>query len=441
MIMIQVLSPVSLAIASITHTININESQQTITGIQKIMGNDVDYGHTPLPDIEIKSSSLPTSTESDNRTTESILAHGLSRTGQILSSEDAPQASLNYARELAESLINNEINDWLNQRGSGRVVVGSDKTLSGDVLLPLHEHEEDIIFTQLGLRTREDRNTVNIGMGYRYFTGAWMYGVNTFYDYDYSGRNARVGVGTELWTDYLKFAANGYFRLTDWHQSRIHAMRDYDERPANGFDIRAEGWLPSWPQLGGTIKYEQYFGEGIDLSNSSASPDRLKRNPKAVTAGLNYTPFPLLTLSGEHSVGDRNQTRIGANLNYRFGVPLNQQMNPETVDIMRSLVGNRYDHVNRNYDIVMQYRKQTLLHISLPDAVNAQAAATVTVPVTVNKAKYGLKDTEWTPTAEFLAHGGTLRKLSPTQVEVRMPAYVYLRNGAAQDVSRSGAGD
>ncbi|WP_205516768.1 inverse autotransporter beta domain-containing protein, partial [Morganella morganii] len=31
-------------------------------------------------------------------------------------------------------------------------------------------------------------------------------------------------------------AANGYFRVTDWHQSKLHEMRDYDERPANGFD-------------------------------------------------------------------------------------------------------------------------------------------------------------------------------------------------------------
>ncbi|TBL66022.1 inverse autotransporter beta domain-containing protein, partial [Hafnia paralvei] len=102
-----------------------------------------------------------------------------------------------------------------------------------------------------------------------------------------------LGVGGEAWTDYLKLAVNGYYGLTDWHQSRQSAMKDYDERPANGFDLRAEAYLPSYPQLGANLKYEQYFGKGVDLGIGT-HPDDLKDNPKALTFGLNYTPIPLV---------------------------------------------------------------------------------------------------------------------------------------------------
>ncbi|MGA4368242.1 hypothetical protein, partial [Pantoea ananatis] len=41
--------------------------------------------------------------------------------------------------------------------------------------------------------------------------------------------------------------------------------------------------------------------------------------------------------------------------------------------------GNRYDLVDRNYDIVMQYRKQTLLSIFLPPQVSGHARDTLTL--------------------------------------------------------------
>jgi adhesin/invasin len=55
-------------------------------------------------------------------------------------------------------------------------------------------------------------------------------------------------IGAEAWTDNLKLSANSYFGMSDWHQSRD--MEDYDERPADGFDVTANAYLPSLPQLG-----------------------------------------------------------------------------------------------------------------------------------------------------------------------------------------------
>lgn len=306
---------------------------------------------------------------------EGTLASGAMQMGSMFSSENRTDAAINYARGVGEGLINQRVNDWLNQFGNAKVSLGSGGQFSGDMLIPLHDTDQNLIFTQLGVRRGQERNTVNLGAGYRTYMDDWMLGGNVFYDYDYTGKNRRLGGGAELWRDYLKLGVNGYIRLTNWHQSVLSEMEDYDERPANGFDIRAEGYLPAWPYLGGSLKYEQYFGRGVSVSDST-SPDTLKDNPAVLTAGLSYTPFPLMTLSASRSVGDSNDTRMALDINYRLGVPWYQQVSPDNVDLMRSLAGNKYDFVDRNYNIVMQYRKQELLRIGLPERRRAQAMET-----------------------------------------------------------------
>lgn len=90
-----------------------------------------------------------------------------------------------------------------------------------------------------------------------------MAGVNTFIDHDLSRSHTRIGVGAEYWRDYLKLSANGYIRASGWKKSPD--IEDYQERPANGWDIRAEGYLPAWPQLGASLMYEQYYGDEVGL--------------------------------------------------------------------------------------------------------------------------------------------------------------------------------
>ncbi|MEI9540184.1 inverse autotransporter beta domain-containing protein, partial [Enterobacter cancerogenus] len=84
----------------------------------------------------------------------------------------------------------------------------------------------------------------------------WMFGANSFVDYDLSRDHARAGAGLEYWRDFLKLGFNGYTHLTSWKDSPD--LDNYQERPANGWDIRAQAWLPSLPQLGGKLTYEQY---------------------------------------------------------------------------------------------------------------------------------------------------------------------------------------
>ncbi|OBU10829.1 Ig-like domain-containing protein [Morganella psychrotolerans] len=375
-----------------------------------------------LPDI---------SPEDDAAASEAKWAGNASQAGQILSSDDAVNASVGYARSLGENLLNQQVNDWLNQVGHARIQFGSNKTGDADLLIPLVDNPNSLLFSQFGIRANDERTTTNLGLGYRQYEEGWMWGLNSFYDYDITGSNSRVGVGGELWADYVKFAANGYFRVTDWHQSTLNEMRDYDERPANGFDVRAEGYLPDYPQLGAFAKYEQYFGDGISLAGTTSSGE-LKNNPSVSTVGISYTPFPLITFKGETSRGDSNDSKVGMELSYRFGVPLSQQLDTENVDLMRNLAGNRYDFVDRNYNIVMQYRKQELLRIGLPPELKGEAAQTLPVTASVLKAKYGLKSLRWSA-PELEANGGEIRQTGLTTVDITLPEYVFMtRTGAPQ---------
>ncbi|HHZ8506484.1 TPA: inverse autotransporter beta domain-containing protein, partial [Morganella morganii] len=381
-----------------------------------------------------------TSPQDDAKQNESRWAGNASQAGQILSSDDAVDASIGYVRGIGENLLNQQVNDWLNQVGHARIQFGSNKTGDADVLVPLIDNPNSLLFSQVGLRANEERTTTNLGLGYRQYEDGWMWGVNSFYDYDITGSNSRVGVGGELWADYLKLAANGYFRVTDWHQSTLHEMRDYDERPANGFDIRAEGYLPDYPQLGAFAKYEQYFGNGISLASTTSSGE-LKNNPSVSTIGLSYTPFPLITFKGQTSRGDSNDSQVGMELSYRFGVPLSQQLDTDNVDLMRNLAGNRYDFVDRNYNIVMQYRKQELLRIALPPALRGEAAQTLPVTVSVLKAKYGLKSLRWSA-PELLANGGEIKQTGLTTADITLPAYMFAnRSGEPQGYRVTAVGE
>lgn len=110
-------------------------------------------------------------------------------------------------------------------------------------------------------------------------------GHQLLFDHDLSRYHSRAGISAEYWRDYLKLSSNGYLRLTNW-RSAPELDNDYEARPANGWDVRAEGWLPARPHLGGKLVYEQYYGDEVALFDK----DDRQSNPHAITAGLNYTP-------------------------------------------------------------------------------------------------------------------------------------------------------
>ncbi len=246
---------------------------------------------------------------------------------------------------------------WFSHWGSARAQFNVDEDIhlddrSIDLLVPVYDSGQTLFITQLSGRRRASRDTYNIVAGVRTLVNNWMFGLNTFFDDDVTGGNRRSGVGGEIGTHYLKLSANLYLRSGDWHPSRDFANNA--ERPANGYDIRAEAYLPAYPQLGARLIFEQYMADNVALFGKENRLDNLR----AATGGLTYTPIPLLTFGVDHRKGSarNSDSHIGIQFTYRLGETWQYQIDPSAVDSARRLPVSRFDPVERNGNVLLDYQ-------------------------------------------------------------------------------------
>ncbi|EIB9571847.1 Ig-like domain-containing protein [Escherichia coli] len=332
----------------------------------------------------------PPGNSSDNL--EQQIASTSQQIGSLLAEDMNSEQAANMARGWASSQASGVMTDWLSRFGTARITLGVDEDFSlknsqFDFLHPWYETPDNLFFSQHTLHRTDERTQINNGLGWRHFTPTWMSGINFFFDHDLSRYHSRAGIGAEYWRDYLKLSSNGYLRLTNW-RSAPELDNDYEARPANGWDVRAEGWLPAWPHLGGKLVYEQYYGDEVALFDK----DDRQSNPHAITAGLNYTPFPLMTFSAEQRQGKQgeNDTRFAVDFTWQPGSAMQKQLDPNEVAARRSLAGSRYDLVDRNNNIVLEYRKKELVRLTLTDPVTGKSGE-VKPLVSSLQTKYALK--------------------------------------------------
>ncbi|EIP3359368.1 inverse autotransporter adhesin FdeC [Escherichia coli] len=353
--------------------------------------------------------SMGNTTVTADNNVEKNVASFAANAGTFLSSQPDSDATRNFITGMATAKANQEIQEWLGKYGTARVKLNVDKDFSLkdsslEMLYPIYDTPTNMLFTQGAIHRTDDRTQSNIGFGWRHFSGNdWMAGVNTFIDHDLSRSHTRIGVGAEYWRDYLKLSANGYIRASGWKKSPD--IEDYQERPANGWDIRAEGYLPAWPQLGASLMYEQYYGDEVGLFGK----DKRQKDPHAISAEVTYTPVPLLTLSAGHKQGKsgENDTRFGLEVNYRIGEPLAKQLDTDSIRERRVLAGSRYDLVERNNNIVLEYRKSEVIRIALPERIEGKGGQTLSLGLVVSKATHGLKNVQW-EAPSLLAEGGKI---------------------------------
>ena len=161
----------------------------------------------------------------------------VTQAGSFLSGSAKGDAAASMARGMATGEAGGALQQWLSHFGTARVQLDADKNFSlknsqFDLLIPLYDRGNEMVFTQGSLHRTDSRTQANLGAGLRHFTPTYMLGGNLFGDYDLSRDHARMGAGVEYWRDFLKLGVNGYMRLTDWKDSRD--LADYQERPANG---------------------------------------------------------------------------------------------------------------------------------------------------------------------------------------------------------------
>ncbi|EIM4683360.1 inverse autotransporter adhesin YeeJ [Escherichia coli] len=364
----------------------------------------------------------PPGNSSDNL--EQQIASTSQQIGSLLAEDMNSEQAANMARGWASSQASGAMTDWLSRFGTARITLGVDEDFSlknsqFDFLHPWYETPDNLFFSQYTLHRTDERTQINNGLGWRHFTPTWMSGINFFFDHDLSRYHSRAGIGAEYWRDYLKLSSNGYLRLTNW-RSAPELDNDYEARPANGWDVRAEGWLPAWPYLGGKLVYEQYYGDEVALFDK----DDRQSNPHAITAGLNYTPFPLMTFSAEQRQGKQgeNDTRFAVDFTWQPGSAMQKQLDPNEVAARRSLAGSRYDLVDRNNNIVLEYRKKELVRLPLTDPVTGKSGEVKSL-VSSLQTKYALKGYNVEATALEAAGGKVVT--TGKDILVTLPAYRF----------------
>ncbi len=364
----------------------------------------------------------PPGNSSDNL--EQQIASTSQQIGSLLAEDMNSEQAANMARGWASSQASGAMTDWLSRFGTARITLGVDEDFSlknsqFDFLHPWYKTPDNLFFSQHTLHRTDERTQINNGLGWRHFTPTWMSGINFFFDHDLSRYHSRAGIGAEYWRDYLKLSSNGYLRLTNW-RSAPELDNDYEARPANGWDVRAESWLPAWPHLGGKLVYEQYYGDEVALFDK----DDRQSNPHAITAGLNYTPFPLMTFSAEQRQGKQgeNDTRFAVDFTWQPGSAMQKQLDPNEVAARRSLAGSHYDLVDRNNNIVLEYRKKELVRLTLTDPVTGKSGEVKSL-VSSLQTKYALKGYNVEATALEAAGGKVVT--TGKDILVTLPAYRF----------------
>ncbi|KAA1181336.1 adhesin, partial [Photorhabdus heterorhabditis] len=351
-----------------------------------------------------------------------ILSRGTEFLGLL--NKDPKKLAQDYIVNKVNSQITNNTQKWLSQFGTAKINLNVDHhghldESSVDLLVPFYDDKDHwLVYTQYGYRHKDSRDTVNLGIGTRLFINDWMYGANTFYDNDLTGNNSRFSLGGELWTNHLKMSTNAYFRLSDWHNSRD--LTNYYERPANGYDLIADMYLPSMPSLGAKIKYEQYFGDNVALFGTN----NRQKDPYAATFGINYTPIPLITAGVDYKLGKEGKSDgiFSFNVNYRFGVPLSEQLSPENVSSLRSLAGSRYDLVERNNNIILNYlKKQKRFRLVVP-VLEIRGYGGEVKPIKI-QSDTSLKNVIWDTPELFQKNGGIINIENTNGYTIQLPEY------------------
>lgn len=306
-----------------------------------------------------------------------------------------------WQREVTSKLekeASNKTNEYVSALLGGNGTVKSEikvdsefniDSASLDALLPLNEDETHVTFAQGGIRRNDgDRTIANIGVGQRHFLSDVMLGYNAFYDHDLTRNHSRIGLGGEAWADNFKFSSNLYNPLSSWKDSEDFV--DHEERASRGFDLRAKAYLPAYPQLGGNITLEKYFGDKVDIMGNK----QLESSPQAITVGVEYTPFPLISLKASHTntSGGQDDTNLFANFEWKFGATWEQMLNPKNID--RSLQGLHLDLVERNNDIVLEYREKDMLNVSIQELYQAKELGVLTLALQLKNTD-GIANITW----------------------------------------------
>jgi hypothetical protein len=160
---------------------------------------------------------------------------------------------ISYAQEETDRNFSlgkkSSIPEWV-KRTNFAIEVGSDikPKYYFETIQPLwtSRDEDWVFFNQSRIAERSARPIYNVGFGLRKAVGEdYLFGVNTFYDYQDLHKHSRGGIGFEALTyEGLEARVNTYLRISKKHLVGEDSATEYYEEVANGLDYEAGTPLP-----------------------------------------------------------------------------------------------------------------------------------------------------------------------------------------------------
>lgn len=131
-----------------------------------------------------------------------------------------------------------------------------------------------------------------------------------------------------------------------------------------------------------------------------------------------------MTFSAEQRQGKQgeNDTRFAVDFTWQPGSAMQKQLDPNEVAARRSLAGSRYDLVDRNNNIVLEYRKKELVRLTLTDPVTGKSGEVKSL-VSSLQTQYALKGYNVEATALEAAGGKVVT--TGKDILVTLPAYRF----------------
>ena len=212
-----------------------------------------------------------------------------------------------------------------------------------------NEAEGNLTFFQGSIIRQNNRNTINLGIGYRQLSNdeKWIYGVNAFHDYESTYEHSRWSVGAELRSSAFEINANKYFAISGAKTGR----NGNTERALDGYEIEIGGQVPYVPSA--KIFAKQWTWEGYQTPDTKG---------KTYSLQINAPIAPNITLEAGTKDFDTGTDIDFVNLTYKigFGGDTSQQDNPIPSLIADQAFNNKsmkdkmLEKVRRKNQIVIQ---------------------------------------------------------------------------------------
>ena len=172
------------------------------------------------------------------------------------------------------------------------------------------EGERDTVFVQGSVASSDggNRHTANLGFGYRRLSEdeRWLFGVNTFLDYEFPYDHKRTSVGLEIKSAPIELTANKYKALTGWRAG----PGGVNERALDGYDLEVGVQVPYMPS--GRIYARKYKWDGV-----GGSSDLEGREYSLAVSGFLGDGW---TFEAKHDVPEQGISTNSVGLTYRIKI-------------------------------------------------------------------------------------------------------------------------